>query len=150
MADAIHEAMVRGWPDSSFRTIKWALVEAARSGSDTRLYAAYLLEGMRKDPKHPGAVESRTREKFADANARKVKLPEPEYSGAFTVSVSPARKAVGTPAPLPKDWRRVPPPPPPRPGQLPERPRCWPTPEHAARTYRGPPNRCGRLSHVGC
>src|SRR5207245_7897861 len=109
---AMHDAMVRGWPDPSLRTIKWALVEAGRPGHDTRLYAAYLLEGMRKDPKHPGAVESRTREKFADANARKVKLPEPEYSGAFTVSVAPAPKVVWTPAPLPKPGPMLPPPPP--------------------------------------
>src|SRR5262249_27257836 len=53
MADAIHEAMIRGWPDSSFKSVKWALVDAARSGWDTRLYAADLLAGMRKDPKHP-------------------------------------------------------------------------------------------------
>ena len=59
MADAIHEAMAGGWPDSTFNTVKWALVSAAKSGWDVRLYAAYLLEGMRKDPSRPGALQGR-------------------------------------------------------------------------------------------
>jgi cell wall-associated NlpC family hydrolase len=129
MADAIHEAMARGWPDSAFRTVKWALVYAAKSGWDTRLYAAWLLDGMRKDQAHPGAVEARTREKFADAKARNVKLSEPEYKGAFQISVAPA------PRPLP--------------AQLPEQAQLWPSLLRAARSYLGTPYVWGGLSHYG-
>jgi len=31
MADAIHEAMAHDWPDSTFNTVKWALVSAAKA-----------------------------------------------------------------------------------------------------------------------
>src|SRR5439155_3367164 len=57
MADAIHEAMAHSWSDSTFNTVKWALVSAAKSGWDTRLYAAHLLFAMRKDPNHPVALQ---------------------------------------------------------------------------------------------
>ena len=148
MADAVHEAMAGSWPDATFNSVKWALVSAAKAGWDVRLYAAYLLSGMRKDPRHPGALQGALRARFADAQAKKTKLPDPGYRGVFSVSVAPPPKIVWTPAPLPKDWHR-PPPPPPEPARLPEQERIWPGLLQAVRSYMGTPYVWGGLSHRG-
>jgi hypothetical protein len=143
MADAIHEAMTGSWSDASFKTVKWALVDAAKSGWDTRLFAAYMLDGMRRDPGHPGTLQARLRTKFAEAKAQKTVLPEPAYKGVFNVSVAPPPRIVWTP-PLRRDDA-----PPPPPEQLPEQPRIWPDLEHAVRSYLGTPYVWGGLSHQG-
>jgi len=149
MADTIHEAMAGNWSDSNFNTVKWGLVNAAKNGWDSRLYAAYLLAGLRKDPSRPGSLQGSLNAKFRNAQVKKQKLPEPEYKGAFTVQVAPPPKVVWAPPPPPEHHEAPPPPPPPPPERVPQQLEIWSDLNRAVRSYLGTPYVWGGITHKG-
>jgi cell wall-associated NlpC family hydrolase len=147
MADAIHNAMARGWSDQAFNSTKWALVAAAKEGWDLKLYAAYFLAGMQKDPAHPGALQGSLRIKFTNAKQMGKKLPMPDYK--------PVAYEIAAPPSLPKTKTKT--------GTRTETITptttstttststitVWPDLDRAVRSYLGTPYVWGGLSHRG-
>jgi cell wall-associated NlpC family hydrolase len=131
MADVVHEAMAGNWSDATFNTVKWAIVGAAREHWDTRVYAAHLLGGMRKDPQHPGALQAKLRKQFAKGE----KLPEPQYRGAFEVHPAPPPAAPPSPQKPPELHAPV--------------ATLWTQLNHEVRSYLGTPYVWGGTSHGG-
>lgn len=103
-ADLVRNAMEKDWDDSSFNTLKWSLVEAAKRGFDSRDYATYLFGHMAKDGERPGALTARAQGYFAKLKKTGAKPELPPYQGVFSrvpVEAKPLPKPEPEPQPEP-------------------------------------------------
>ncbi|MBI5629492.1 MAG: C40 family peptidase [Elusimicrobia bacterium] len=91
-ADLVRNAMEGEWEDSSFNTLKWALVQGIKENFEIRDYAVYLFGNMAKNGRKPGALCESARAYFRKLKTSGAKPELPSYEGAF--SRKPAEKFV--------------------------------------------------------
>ncbi len=82
-ADLVRNAMEQDWEDSTFNTLKWALVQGAKEKFDLKDYAVYLFGNMLKGKAKPGALTASAHAYFRKLKRTGAKPELPPYEGVF-------------------------------------------------------------------
>ncbi len=104
-ADLVRNALEKDWDDSTFNTLKWGLVGAAKEGLDLKDYATYVFGTMQKDESaRPGALTAKATEYFRTLKRTGGKPELPDYEGVYNRKPIPppvyeAKPKVEEPAP---------------------------------------------------
>jgi cell wall-associated NlpC family hydrolase len=87
-ADLVRLTMERDIDDSTFNTLKWALVDAVKDGHDPKEYATFLF-GRVAGGERPGKVSGDAKAAFRKAKREKRKVDLPPYEGVFVKTPPP-------------------------------------------------------------
>lgn len=88
-ADLVRLTMERDIDDSTFNTLKWALVDAVKDGHDPKDYATFLF-GRVAGGERPGKVSGDAKAVFRKAKKEGRKVADlPSYDGVFTKAPPP-------------------------------------------------------------
>lgn len=88
-ADLVRLTMERDIDDSTFNTLKWALVDAVKDGFDAKDYATFLF-GRVTQSERPGKVSGDAKAAFRAAKRAGKKVDLPPYDGVFVKAPPPA------------------------------------------------------------